>query len=175
VNLSLLVQCQALQLPRKDYNFRDPRIKAASVLFPGSSSLFGQSGLSQINVPVLWGAVSKDIFSSLALEQLPAFSSLRTPNKYLVVAEGIDHLNLNFYALRTLKTMDQASADAVTLKAPDAAKAYLKALNLAFFQVYLSDRPEYRPYLTASYAKSISQDSHSFLLLKSLADVYSAR
>lgn len=175
VNLSLLVQCQALQLPHKDYDFRDPRIKAASVLFPSSNSLYGQSGLSQITIPVLWGAVSKDIFSSLALEQLPAFNGLRTPDKYLVVAEGIDHLNLNFYALRTLKTMDQASADAVTLKAPEAAKAYLKALNLAFFQVYLADRPEYRPYLTASYAQAISQNSYTFVFLKSLAGVYSAR
>ncbi|UIE39691.1 alpha/beta hydrolase [Leptodesmis sichuanensis] len=175
VNLSLLVQCQALQLPHKDYNFRDPRIKAASVLFPGSNSLYGQNGLNQITIPVLWGAVSKDIFSPLVLEQLPAFNGLRTPDKYLVVAEGIDHLNLNFYALRTLKTMDQASADAVTLKAPEAAKLYLKALNLAFFQVYLADRAEYRPYLTASYAQAISQDSYTFVFLQSLAGVYSSR
>ncbi|MGQ9872463.1 alpha/beta hydrolase [Leptodesmis sp.] len=175
VNLSLLVQCQALQLPHKDYDFRDPRIKAASVLFPDSNSLYGQSGLSQITIPVLWGAVSKDIFSSLVLEQLPGFHGLRTPDKYLVVAEGIDHLNLNFYALRTLKTMDQAGADAVTLKAPEAAKIYLKTLNLAFFQVYLADRAEYRPYLTASYAQAISQDSYTFVLLKSLAGVYSSR
>jgi predicted dienelactone hydrolase len=91
------------------------------------------------------------------------------------VAEGIDHLNLNFYALRTLKTMDQASADAVTLKAPEAAKVYLKALNLAFFQVYLADRSEYRPYLTASYAQAISQDSYTFVFLQSLAGVHSSR
>ncbi|HEY9752869.1 MAG TPA: alpha/beta hydrolase [Coleofasciculaceae cyanobacterium] len=175
VNLSLLVQCQALQLPRKDYNLRDPRIQAASVLFPGSNSLYGQSGLSQIQIPVLWGAVSKDIFSSLVLEQLPAFNALRTDNKYLVVANSLDHLNLNFYALRTLKTMDQAGADAVTLKEPEAAKAYLKALNLAFFQVYLADRSEYRPFLSASYAQAMSQASYSLIFLQSLTGVYSAK
>uniref|UniRef100_A0A7C3KJ90 Alpha/beta hydrolase n=1 Tax=Oscillatoriales cyanobacterium SpSt-418 TaxID=2282169 RepID=A0A7C3KJ90_9CYAN len=174
VNVSLLVQCQALELPRKDYNFRDPRIKAASVLFPGSSSLYGQSGLSQIQIPVLWGAVSKDMFSSLVLEQLPAFNALQTDDKYLVVAEGVDHLNLNFYALRTLKTMDKVEAEAVTVQAPEAAKVYLKALSLAFFQVYLADRSDYRSYLSYAYAQSISQDSYNFILLRSLNGVYSS-
>jgi predicted dienelactone hydrolase len=175
VNLSLLVQCQALQLPRQDYNFRDPRIKAAAVLFPGSSSLYGKHGMSQVNIPVLWGAASKDVFSSLVLEQLPSFKQLGSQNKYLVVADGIDHLNLNFYALKTLKNMDKADADALTVKPPELAKDYLKALNLAFFQVYLADRPEYRPYLSASYAQTMNRDDYRFILLKSLTDIYAAK
>jgi len=173
VKLSLLVQCHALDLPRRPYTFRDRRIKAASVLFPGSSSLFGQTGLSQIQIPVLWGAVSKDLFSPLVLDQMPAFNWLGTPDKYLVVATGIDHLNLNFYALRNLKTLDKEAADAVTIKEPEIVKSYVKALNLAFFQVYLVGNTAYRPYLSASYAQSISEASYNLLLLKSLSEIYS--
>jgi predicted dienelactone hydrolase len=171
VNLSLLVQCEALELPPKPYNFRDPRIKAASILFPGSSSLFGQEGLSQINIPILWGAVSKDIFSPLLLEQVPAFNALATPEKYLAVTTGIDHLNLNFYALRTLKSMDQVVPENVTVKEPEVVKAYLKSLSLAFFQIYLANKPEYRSYLTDSYAQAISQAPYSLNLVQSLSHI----
>lgn len=175
VKLSLLVQCQALELPEKTYNFRDNRIKAVSVLFPGSSSLYGEAGLSKINIPILWGAVTKDIFSPLLLEQAPAFSWLKTKDKYLVVATQLDHLNLDFSALSDLASPDQSVADRVTIKEPEVAKSYLKALNLAFFRVYLANDSNYRPYLSASYAQAISEDPYNLILLQSLEKVYSPK
>jgi predicted dienelactone hydrolase len=168
VKLSLLVQCQALELPEKTYNFRDNRIKAVSVLFPGSSSLYGEAGLSKINIPILWGAVDKDIFSPLLLEQAPAFSWLKTRDKYLVVATKLDHLNLNFSSLSDLASPDQNVADRVTIKEPEVAKSYLKALNLAFFRVYLTNDSNYRPFLSASYAQAISEDPYNLILLRSI-------
>ncbi|MGA9379694.1 MAG: alpha/beta hydrolase [Phormidium sp.] len=175
VNLSLLVQCQALEIPDKTYKFRDNRIKAVSVLFPSSSSVYGEAGLSKINIPILWGAVSKDIFSPLLLEQAPSFSWLKTREKYLVVATKLDHLNLNFSALSDLASPDQDVADNVTIKEPEVAKSYLKALNLAFFRVYLANDFDYRPYLSASYAQAISEDPYNLILLKSLEKVYSSK
>lgn len=168
VKLSLLVQCQALELPEKTYNFRDNRIKAVSVLFPGSSSLYGEAGLSKINIPILWGAVDKDIFSPLLLEQAPAFSWLKTRDKYLVVATKLDHLNLNFSSLSNLASPEQDVADRVTIKEPEVAKTYLKALNLAFFRVYLTNDSDYRPFLSASYAQAISEDPYNLILLRSI-------
>lgn len=175
VKLSLLVQCQALEIPEKTYDFRDKRIKAISVLFPGSSSLYGESGLSKINIPVLWGAVTEDIFSPLLLEQAPAFSWLKTKDKYLVVASKIDHLYLNFSALSNLANPDENVADNITIKEPEVAKSYLKALNLAFFRLHLANDSNYRPFLSASYAQEISQDPYNLILLNSLGKVYSSK
>lgn len=175
VKLSLLVQCHALEIPEKTYNFRDNRVKAVSVLFPGSSSLYGESGLSKINIPVLWGAVTEDIFSPLLLEQAPAFSWLKTKDKYLVVATKIDHLYLNFSALSNLTTPDRDVADNVTIQEPEVAKSYLKALNLAFFRLHLANDSSYRPFLSASYAQEISQDPYNLILLNSLEKVYSSK
>lgn len=175
VNLSLLVQCQALKLPRKVYNVRDPRIKAASVLFPSSSTLYGKSGLRQINIPLLWGAVTKDVFSSLVLEQSPAFNEVASPEKYFVVAKGIDHLNLNFFALRNLRSTQDGSAAGLTTKEPESAKSYLKALNLAFFQVHLANRPEFRSYLTPAYAQTMDDATFSLIFVKAFAEAVSAK
>ncbi|MBE9227635.1 alpha/beta hydrolase [Phormidium sp. LEGE 05292] len=168
VNLSLLVQCQALELPEKTYNFRDNRIKAVSVLFPSGSSLYGEAGLSKINIPILWGAVDKDIFSPLLLEQSPAFSWLKTKEKYLLIGTGLDHLNLNFSSFSNLTSPDQNVADRVTIKEPEVAKSYVKALNLAFFRVYLANDSSYRPYLSAAYAQAISENPYNLILLRSI-------
>lgn len=175
VKLSLLVQCHALEIPEKTYDFRDKRIKAVSVLFPGSSSLYGESGLSKINIPVLWGAVTEDIFSPLLLEQAPAFSWLKTKDKYLVVASKIDHLYLNFSALSNIASPDENVADNITIKEPEVAKSYLKALNLAFFRLHLANDSSYRPFLSASYAQKISQDPYNLILLNSLEKIYSSK
>ncbi|MFB2839300.1 alpha/beta hydrolase [Floridanema evergladense] len=168
VKLSLLIHCQALELPEKTYNFRDNRIKAVSVLFPGSSSLYGEAGLSKINIPVLWGAVDKDIFSPLLIEQAPAFSWLKTKEKYLIIATKLDHLNLNFSALSSIASPDREVADKVTIKEPEVAKSYLKALNLAFFRAYLTNDSNYLPYLSAAYAQAISEDPYNLILLRSI-------
>ena len=171
VNLSLLVQCQALDLPQRSYDLKDDRIQAISVLFPSGMSLFGQTGLAQVDVPVLWGAVSQDIFSPLVLEQAPAFQALATAEKYFAVTTGVDHLNLNFYTVRNLSSLDEISRENITVNEPDVIKDYLKALSLAFFNVYLTDQPEYRPYLTATYAKAITKEPYRLSLLPSLNNI----
>jgi predicted dienelactone hydrolase len=171
VNLSLLIQCQALDLPQQPYPLKDDRIKAISVLFPSGVSLFGQTGLAQVDVPVLWGAVSQDIFSPLVLEQAPAFHALDPSEKYFAVTTGIDHLNLNFYAVRNLSSLDEISQENITTNEPDIIQDYLKALSLAFFNVYLGDQPQYRPYLTAAYAQAITHDPYSLSLVRSLNQI----
>lgn len=171
VNLSLLVQCQALDLPQRPSPLKDDRIKAISVLFPSGNSVFGQTGLGQIDLPVLWGAVSQDIFSPLRLEQAPAFQALTTPEKYFAVTTGVDHLNLDFFAVRNLGSLDEISEENITTNEPDIIKAYLKALSLAFFNVHLADQPEYRPYLTAAQAQAITQAPYNLSLVRSLNEI----
>ncbi|NET15446.1 MAG: alpha/beta fold hydrolase, partial [Okeania sp. SIO1H6] len=53
LNMSLLLQCRALELKPQKYNLKDDRIAGIFVLDPVNSSLFGKAGLSQIKLPVL--------------------------------------------------------------------------------------------------------------------------
>ncbi|MBC6433053.1 alpha/beta hydrolase [Nostoc sp. HG1] len=48
LNVSLLLQCLAVNLPNAQYNLSDARIKAAIAINPVNSSIFGQASLSQI-------------------------------------------------------------------------------------------------------------------------------
>lgn len=167
INLSLLVQCQALKLPRESYNLRDSRIKAAFVLFPGVSSSFGQNGISKIQIPVFWGAVSKDVFSPLALEQITSFNWLTSPDKYLAVVEGVEHTSLDFRGIQGLQSTKGDSLNTLFAGEPEIVKDYLKSFNLAFFQVYLGHDTNYLPYLTASYSQYLSQSPHQLSFVKS--------
>lgn len=50
---------------------------------------------------------------------------------------------------------------------PSIAHSYVNALNLAFFETHLTNRQEYRPYLSASYANFISQSPLNLSLVQS--------
>ncbi|WP_460202351.1 hypothetical protein [Scytonema sp. NUACC21] len=63
---------------------------------------------------------------------------------------------------------------------PAIAQSYVKALSLAFFQTHLIKRQEYRPYLSASYAKFISQSLINLSLIQAFtaqqfAQIYNGR
>ncbi len=60
LDVSLLLQCRALELPQTDYNLRDPRISAAIAINPITSSIFGKAGLNNIEIPVMIVSSSAD-------------------------------------------------------------------------------------------------------------------
>jgi predicted dienelactone hydrolase len=62
LNLSLLVQCRALEQPF-NFELQDQRIKGAIAINPVGSSIFGQSQFSQIKVPLMLVAGSDDTVS----------------------------------------------------------------------------------------------------------------
>lgn len=155
LNLSLLLQCRALELPHIPYNLRDQRIKAAIAINPIDSSIFGRASLSQIQIPVMIVSGSADTVAPALAEQIVPFSWLTTKEKYLVVIQGGTHFS----------TIGETNASKYPLgipsqvigPEPELARRYVKALSLAFFQTYILGSSQYRPYLSASYAKAISQ------------------
>ncbi len=165
-NVSLLLQCRALQLPPNQYDLRDERIKAAIAINPITSSLFGKAGISEIQIPVMIVGSSADTFAPILSEQLLPFSWLSTPEKYLALIRGGTHFS-------TIGQSDPAK-DPVAIPAqvigptPAIARRYMDALSVAFFQTYLAKAPQYRPYLSSSYAQAISQDPLNLSLLQSL-------
>ncbi len=165
LNLSLLLQCRGLALPPTDYQLSDERVKAAIAINPIGSTIFGQSQLNQIQVPLMLVAASDDTAAPALPEQIQPFTWLTTPNKYLVLLRDGTHFS-------TLG----ASSDAVPLPVrvvgptPEVAQAYMKALSLAFFETHIANKPEYRVYLSASYARFISQYTIPLSLVQSLTE-----
>lgn len=166
LNISLLLQCQALQLPATKYNLHDQRVKAAIAINPITSSIFGKTGVSQIKIPVTIISSSADTVAPALSEQLLPFTWLTEPEKYLVLLENGTHFSL-------IGESDP-SKDPIAIPPqaigpnPAIARRYMNALSVAFFQTYLAGALQYRPYLSSSYAKTISQAPLSLSLVQSL-------
>ncbi|MBE9045218.1 dienelactone hydrolase family protein [Pleurocapsales cyanobacterium LEGE 10410] len=157
-NPSLVFQCLAAELSTsEDIPLSDPRIKAVFALNPMVSSIFGQSGLSQINVPVTLVAGSEDFITPALIEQIIPFTWLENADKYLLLIEKghtyNDSENLEVYTNQSLPRYQQ----------------YFQAMSLAFMQSYLvNDR--YQKFLSSSYVKSIAHQSLKLNLVDSLQD-----
>ena len=164
-NLSLFLQCQVTQLEVKDYAVQDDRIKAVLAINPLSSSIFGESEISQIRVPVMLVANSQDIATPMVSEQVRPFTWLTTPNKYLVLIENATH----FSAIAQIDAENNVLPIPPALLGPNPAPAYsyLRALNLAFWEAHLVNRPEYASYLRPSYAQYLSRYPLNLSLLNS--------
>lgn len=95
-------------------------------------------------------AASHDLIAPAVEEQINSFQWLTTAERYLALVDPGTHFTVG---LR-----------------PDLAtgQGYLQALSTAFFQVYLNNRAEYLPYLSAAYVERISQAEPRLYLLQLL-------
>lgn len=169
-NMSLLLQCRALELQNKstqqeNINLRDQRIKAAIAVNPITSSIFGESGLNQMQTPVMFIGSSEDTVAPALYEQILPFSWLTNPHKYLVMLVGATH----FSSIGNSNPGSQQIALPPDMVGnASQARAYINALSLPFFQTYVYQKPQYLPYLNAGYAQTISSQSLGLNLVKSL-------
>lgn len=163
-NLSLLLQCRARGLERNQYNFSDPRIKAAIAINPIVSSILGETNLSQIQIPVMLIAGSADTVAPALLEQIQPFTWLTSPNKYLVLMNNGTHFST---IEESPQSLFLAPAEAIGPE-PALARRYVSGLSLAFMQTYLNNKSNFRPYLEPSYGLSISEDTLGLRILRSL-------
>jgi len=165
LNLSVFLQCRAGELQADNYPLQDQRIKAVMALNPLGSTILGQEGFHQIQVPAMLVGASQDIFTPAVPEQIRPFTWLQTQNKYLVLIENGTHFS----------TVDKINPNTGLLPVPPSligpdpaiAHSYVNALSLVFFQTHLINQQQYRPYLSASYAKFISQAPLNLSLVQS--------
>ena len=165
LNLSLLLQCRALALPASQYQLQDERIKAAIAINPVGSTIFGESQISKIQVPLMLVAGSDDTVAPALAEQIQPFTWLTTPNKYLVLLKGGTHFSTLDESTGAIPVPPQAIGPN-----PAVAQDYMKALSLAFFQTYIAGQSEYQVYLSASYAQFINQYPLPLSLVQSLTE-----
>lgn len=166
LNLSLLLQCRVLELPRVQYNLQDPRIKAAIAINPITSSVFGQAGLSKIKVPVTIVSSSADKVAPALPEQILPFTWLTANNKYLLLLAGGTHFSATDKS--DPGTEPLPIPESIVGPEPALAHRYLRAWSVAFFATYIANSQQYLPYLSADYAQAISQPPLTLSLVRVL-------
>ncbi|WP_299403229.1 alpha/beta hydrolase [Acaryochloris sp. IP29b_bin.148] len=165
INIALVLQCQALKLPKQRYELADPRIKGVIAINPVNSSVLGET-LSQIQTPVMFVSGSADKVSPALLEQATPFTWLTTADKYFVLMQGSTHFS-------TINA-DQPSEsppefEGLAGPSPAAAKAYLSALSVAFMKRHISEDRAYQSYLSPEFVSSLREGQLKLNLTKTLS------
>ncbi|MFN9173713.1 MAG: alpha/beta hydrolase [Synechocystis sp.] len=157
-NTALILQCDALTLPRKDYQFKDPRVAAVLAANPVNSAIFGVKGLQQVTVPTMMMGGSYDPATPFVLEQARSFPRLGSQEKYLSLMEGQAHVD--FSRLDANVTNIIKSIDEITLPDPNLLHSYGAAIVVPFFQVHIAQEESFWPLLKygAAYSAYLSQD-----------------
>ncbi|MBW4462095.1 MAG: alpha/beta hydrolase [Nodosilinea sp. WJT8-NPBG4] len=155
LNMSLLLQCQALELPRETYRFRDPRVNSVLLVNPVNSSVFGPEGLAAVKVPVMVIAGSHDPATPAVFEQFRTFSWYTTESRSLALIEGQAHISVSEVDAGLSQLL--SNLPGLTLAEPEVVDRYLNALGLAFVGRHVARRPEYGLYLRSGYDTYLSQ------------------
>ena len=170
INTALRLQCRALKLERKDYNFRDERVVAALGHNPVNRSIFGPQGMGQIQIPVLMGAGSYDPATPFVFEQLSSFTWLNSPNKYLVMQEGQAHVDVSAMDGGISEVIE--SVEELTVPETQLLSDYTHATILAFSEVYVANNEDFLPFMQSSYLQYLSegQEFKTYLISRDSSD-----
>jgi predicted dienelactone hydrolase len=155
LDISLLLECRALELPRKSYALNDPRARAVFAANPVMRSVFGPKGIGAIAIPVMLASGSYDPAAPPALEQALPFTWLKEPKKYWMLLEGQAHVNFNEIDPGIKQTIE--SVGDLTLPSQGLIGNYVKATTLPFFEINLRNNKNYLPFLSSSYSKYLSK------------------
>ena len=166
--VSFTFQCQVKYLASHSGKLKDPRIKAVFSVYPLTNPIFGKEGMSQIDIPTAIIAGGKDNVSPPVQNQIYPWLWLETPDKYLALISQGGHLTTVKPEDRGIEGIPKVEETPKTDPQGEIAANYLSSLSVAFFNRHLQGLEEYEPYLTADYAKSISQENLNIYLTQSL-------
>jgi predicted dienelactone hydrolase len=164
------VQCIAQELPENSYQVRDVRIKQAIAFNPTSSLLFGQTGLTKVEIPTLIFTSSADKTTPALTEQVMGFAKIPSP-KWLVAAIGATHLSIKDPST----TLDQANKTNTPLFGKEIVgedakdvRQFVKAITLAMAAQQTPQAQQYQPFLTSDYAQIASTKLFPFRTVRQL-------
>jgi predicted dienelactone hydrolase len=155
LNISLVLQCQALSVPAEPYPLSDPRIKAAIAINPITSAVFGPTSLAQIQIPTMVVTGSDDVIAPALLEQIQPFAALTASQRYLVMIQNSNHFS-------TIASVQEQSDTVPQIKglegpSPEVAQTYLKVLSLVFMQTYINGQQADQRYLSPAGTAVLTQ------------------
>ncbi|MEH2412951.1 alpha/beta hydrolase [Nostoc sp.] len=162
-----VMQCIAQELPENSYQLRDTRIKQAIALNPTTSLMFGETGLTKVQIPTLVLASSADKTTPALTEQIIGFEKIPSP-KWLVGIVGGTHLSVKDPST-TLDQIGQpntpiSGGEVVGEQAADV-RRYVKAIALAFAAQMTPEAKNYAIFLTSDYAQFASTAAFPFRLI----------
>jgi len=147
----------------KKHRLSDSRIKAAYVLNPMNSLLFGKKGLSKIKTPVAFIAGSDDMVTPPLSEQIIPFTWLKNEDKYLFLIEKGGHTYIDGEHLNSKQNQALVKNPHLPIY-----QDYFRATTVAFMQNHLLQNHNYADYLSHEYAKFISRQPLQFNLVSEL-------
>jgi len=175
LNPALLLQCRVLELESSPemvqqltQDLRDERVSFVVAVNPVTRVLFGQQGMRQLQVPVVLVGGGYDVAAPLVPEQVYTFTQIPSEDKYLLLVEGQAHGQaISEMVNRVLSpSLDEEQLE----QELQLIRSNGIAVMVAFLQVYLSDRPDYRPILQASYMAQLHEPPFEFSLVRSLSE-----
>ncbi|MGK7932365.1 MAG: alpha/beta hydrolase [Microcystaceae cyanobacterium] len=158
-NLSMLLQCQTLNLPQQRYDFRDPRVAAIGIMNPVNSVVFGSKGLAKVDIPIIIGAGTNDPATPPIIEQIRTFAWVSSQDKYLFVMEGQAHFLTPPDANSQVNQLVSLLVNFKEVE-PNLFTIYGNTQATAFLQFYLAGEDNYQVYLEPGYWQSISDPSY---------------
>ena len=154
-NLSETLQCVAQVLPEKTYQLRDARIKQAIALNPTTSLMFGETGLTKVQIPTLILSSSADKITPALTEQVMGFAKIPSP-KWLVGVVGGSHLSVidpTITPYQEGKPGKPILNKEVTGEQAKDVRKFLKGITLAMAAQLTPEASQYAPFLTSDYAQ----------------------
>ncbi len=146
------LQCAAIALPNQLLTLQDQRVAQVIAINPLVGNLFGEKGLAQVKTPTLIVSSTADTVTPALNNQLRPFTQLPDP-KYLLTAVGATHLSVSDAAgVNSESTLvkERLGEEVVPLQ------QLVRGVSLAFIQQLTPQAESYRPFLTPSYAQSLS-------------------
>jgi predicted dienelactone hydrolase len=122
---------------------------------PVNASIFGEEGLSEVKIPTAVIAGSYDPATPFVFEQVRSFPWIGASDKYLVLEEGQAHLDISTLDLGISRLLEQIPS--LNLPSPELLNNYSEAIAVAFFQVYVANDEQYRPFLNPAYTNYLSE------------------
>ncbi|MDY6897916.1 MAG: alpha/beta hydrolase, partial [Cyanobacteriota bacterium] len=168
LNTSMLLQCRLLEVPaEKSLTVKDKRIKAVIAINPFTSHIFGETGLNNLQAPVLFVAGTDDYFVPALPEQIKPFQQLQIEDKYLVVMENGTHFS-------TLEMTEDGGGlpvpESLIGANPKKAQPQINSLSLAFFNRYILNQTESEMYLNQSYLNTFNPEPFRFSIVKDFSE-----
>ncbi|MGL6281294.1 MAG: alpha/beta hydrolase, partial [Microcoleaceae cyanobacterium] len=165
LNMSLFLQCRAVELPEQNYILKDERIQAIIAVNPLTSGVFNKNTMGAIDIPTMMVSGTLDTTTPALPEQIIPYTWLTTPDKYLLLVKPGTHFTF---------IGGEADSGAVPVPPqlvgppPPAGFPYMQTMATAFFQTYIVDDQKYQPYLSAKYAKQMSETPFQFSLIQEI-------
>ena len=164
LNVSLLLQCQVLKLPKRTYRLKDDRITAVLAVNPLISSVFGQPKLRQVQPAVMMVASGADTITPALLEQIQPFTELTGQRNYLVLMQKGTH----FSTIGGSGSGQGVTPEQFVGPFPEVAQDYLKSLGLAFFRAHVINQSQAQSLLTPASVRAFSRSVFPITLIQQL-------